>query len=189
MSNPNNTVILIGILVDDPKFISNRSGVEFASRFTLAVNKSYKRETGQTLTDFIPVQIKGERRMEFAHMLKKGDPVALTGTISVESYEDSNGNKVFSVFVAAENVNWTQGKPRDGKMIEQKTDVSFKQENAPKSKRNVEDQSYNGMQRQVGDTQGISRSKSHTHEQNNKARKTGTFSVEMDLDFPELPFA
>ena len=181
MSNPNNTVILIGILVDDPKFITNRAGVEFASRFTLAVNKSYKSETGQTLTDFIPVQIKGERRMEFAHMLKKGDPIALTGTISVESYEDSNGNKVFSVFVAAENVNWTQGKPREGKMIEQ--------ENTPKSKRNVQDQSHSSMQCQKGDTQRTSSLKSHAHEQNHKGRKTGTFSIEMDLDFPELPFA
>ena len=109
MSNPNNNVNLIGHIISEPQFLHTRQNVEFATRFLLSVKKGYKNSEGKELRDVVPVRIRGEKRMSFAHMLKKGDHICLNGVITSESYLSKEGTKMFSLCVEALNVNWTYG--------------------------------------------------------------------------------
>lgn len=109
MSNPNNNVTLIGHIISEPQFLQTRQKVEFATRFLLSVKRGYKNSEGKETRDVIPVRIRGEKRMNFAHKLKKGDYICLSGAISSESYQSKEGHKMFSLCIEAMNVNWTYG--------------------------------------------------------------------------------
>ena len=109
MGNPNNTTIMVGRVTDQPKFIKNRNGQEFSCRFVLAVSRNYKCTDGSTKADFLPVHLDGFNRMEFAHKIKKGDRIVLTGCVKSESYQDASGSTVYTIFVDADNVSWTLG--------------------------------------------------------------------------------
>lgn len=109
MSNPNNNVNLIGHIISEPQFLRTHQNIEFATRFLLSVKKGYKTAEGKDSRDVIPVRIRGEKRMPFAHMLKKGDHICLNGVVSSESYQSKDGTKMFSLCIEAQNVNWTYG--------------------------------------------------------------------------------
>ena len=115
MSNPNNNVNLIGHIISEPQFLRTHQNVEFATRFLLSVKKGYKNAEGKDSRDVIPVRIRGEKRMSFAHMLKKGDHICLNGMISSESYKSKDGTKMFSLCIEAQNVNWTYGNTKNEK--------------------------------------------------------------------------
>lgn len=137
MANANNTVVLLGKLVNDPIFVTTKEGIEFSARFTLRVDHNYRNKEGLRGADFIPVHLDNKNRMEFAHMLRAKQAIVVTGAIKTESYKDSKGDIVYSMFVAADNISWTYGnqKKDDEKKNEenQENQENASEENAEKS--------------------------------------------------------
>lgn len=94
-----NTVILIGRLTRDPEVRYSQGNESMAiARYTLAVDRSYRRE-GENNTDFIGCVAFG-RNAEFVEKyLRKGTKIAITGRIQTGSYVNREGQKVYTTDV------------------------------------------------------------------------------------------
>lgn len=110
MGNAKNNVVLYGRLISEPRFVTTKKGVEFASRFVMAVDRSYKNKAGVIESDFIPVKIIGEERMEFAHMFQKRDNVIVSGQVKSDRYKGVDDEWVYSVYIEADSISWTYGR-------------------------------------------------------------------------------
>lgn len=98
-----NKVILMGHLTKDPEVRYTQSDKPLAiARYTLAVNKAYKKE-GEPDADFIPCVAYGKNG-EFAEKyLNKGRQIAVVGRLQVRMWEDDKGDKRKTTEVVIEN--------------------------------------------------------------------------------------
>ena len=102
-----NRAILIGRLTSDPT-VREAPDIKVA-RYTLAVDRKFKRDGEQT-ADFITcVAFKGGA--EFAgKYLKKGMKIAVVGRIQTGSYTDKDGRKVYTTDVIVEDQEFVESK-------------------------------------------------------------------------------
>jgi len=103
-----NNVSLIGRLTKDPELRYTPSGVAVA-RFTLAVNRQYKKE-GEQQADFINVVTWRKTAENTANFLRKGSLAGVVGRIQTGSYDGQDGKKVYTTEVVAENVQFLEPK-------------------------------------------------------------------------------
>lgn len=98
-----NKVILMGHLTRDPEVRYTQSDKPLAiARYTLAVNRAYKKE-GEPDADFIPCVAFGKNG-EFAEKyLMKGQQIAIVGRLQVRMWEDDKGDKRKTTEVVIEN--------------------------------------------------------------------------------------
>ncbi|WP_458397429.1 single-stranded DNA-binding protein [Anaerotignum sp.] len=97
-----NKAILMGRLVSDPEVRYSQGAQPVAvARYTLAVNRKYKRQ-GDPDADFIKCIAFGKGG-EFAEKyLKKGQQISVIGRIQVRSWDDNDGKKHWSTEVVVE---------------------------------------------------------------------------------------
>lgn len=113
-----NNVILMGRLTRDPELRFLQSGTGGAvARFTVAVDRQLSREKRQEMesknqptADFINVVAWGKLGENCARFTEKGKRVLVTGRIQTGSYDDKNGNKVYTTEVVASNVEFLDWK-------------------------------------------------------------------------------
>ena len=98
-----NKIFLVGNLCDDPEMGETASGVAYG-RFSVAVNRDYTGEDGKRETDFFNVTVWRGRAENCGKYLKKGNKVAIVGSIQFRSYEDKDGIKRYVTDVVAEEV-------------------------------------------------------------------------------------
>lgn len=105
-----NKIILLGRLTKDPevRYTNNNEPMAIA-RYTLAVNRRFKRQ-GEAEADFIPCVAFGKQG-EFAEKyLTKGQMIAITGRLQVRNWDDSNGNKRTTIEVVVEEQYFAESK-------------------------------------------------------------------------------
>lgn len=109
-----NKVILMGRLTRDPEMRnSNGESNTAIARYTLAVDRRYKRE-GDAGADFISCVAFG-RSAEFAEKyFRQGLKVVITGRIQTGSYTNRDGNKVYTTDVAVEDQEFAESKAAAG---------------------------------------------------------------------------
>ncbi len=98
-----NKVFLIGNLTRDPELTETSGGIKIC-RFGIAVNRNYAGADGERKTDFfncVAWRGLGETVARFA---KKGNKVAVCGSIELRNYEDSQGVKRTGVDIVATDV-------------------------------------------------------------------------------------
>ncbi|MGE4170481.1 MAG: single-stranded DNA-binding protein [Candidatus Margulisiibacteriota bacterium] len=94
-----NKVFLIGRLVRDPEVRTTVSGIAVA-RFTIAVDRSKRRDTNEKITDFLRI-VTWRRQAEIAgQYLRKGKLVAIEGRLQLESYEKDGEKQSMAEIVA-----------------------------------------------------------------------------------------
>lgn len=98
-----NKVFLIGNLTRDPELSETPSGVQLC-RLGLAVSRDYKSGNGERETDFFNLTVWRERADLCARYLKKGNKIAVCGSIQNRSYEDKDGVKRTVTDIVVENV-------------------------------------------------------------------------------------
>lgn len=102
-----NKSILIGRLTREVEI--RNAGSTLVARYTLAVDRKYKREGEQT-ADFIPCIAFG-RNAEFAQKyLTKGKKIAVVGRIQTGSYTNQSGQKVYTTDVIVEEQEFVESK-------------------------------------------------------------------------------
>jgi len=131
-----NQVILIGRLTRDPelRFIPN-SGTAVA-RFSIAVNREFKRE-GQPDADFFNIVVWGKSAENCANYLKKGRLVAVNGSMRNNNYEDKNGVKHYTIEINANRVQFLEwgdnnnsgGRPQQNNYQQQNQGYNQQQQN------------------------------------------------------------
>ena len=104
-----NKVFLIGNLTRAPELTETRGGVAIC-RFAIAVNRNYSGVDGERKTDFFNVTAWRGLGETVARFAKKGNKVAVSGTIELRNYEDSQGVKRTGVDIIAQDVEFLSPK-------------------------------------------------------------------------------
>ena len=108
-----NKVFLIGNLTRDPELRYTPSGLPVA-RFTVAVNRPKRKDAEKNDVDFINVTAWRRLAEICGEYLKKGNPVAVEGRLSIRSYRAKTGEKRTAVEVVADGMQMLGRKPQGG---------------------------------------------------------------------------
>ena len=104
-----NTAILMGRLTADPELRHTPSNVAVTS-FTLAVDRSYVKAGSERQADFIDV-VAWRSTAEFVcRYFRKGQLVAVQGSIQTRTYQDKQGNNRKAVEIVADQVHFAEPK-------------------------------------------------------------------------------
>lgn len=112
-----NKVILIGRLTADPELRQTQNGTSFC-RFTVAVSRKFaNKDTGEREADFISCQAWRQTAEFINRYFKKGQMIAVEGTLRTGSYQDKNHSDVthYTTDVLAENVEFCGSKSDNSK--------------------------------------------------------------------------
>lgn len=107
-----NKVILMGRLTRDPevRYSQSGDGQLAIARYTLAVDRRFRRDGDQQTADFISCTAFG-RQGEFAEKyLHQGTKVVVEGRIQTGSYTNKDGQKVYTTDVVVENSEFAESK-------------------------------------------------------------------------------
>ena len=106
-----NKVILMGRLTRDPEVRYSQGDQATAiARYTLAVDRRFRRDNDQQSADFIGCVAFGKLG-EFAEKyLRKGTKVLVTGRIQTGSYTNKDGQKVYTTDVVVEECEFAESK-------------------------------------------------------------------------------
>ncbi|SCJ52628.1 Helix-destabilizing protein [uncultured Clostridium sp.] len=96
-----NKVILIGRLTKDPELKYTPGTGAAVTTITLAVD-NYNSKTQDKSVDFIPIVIWGKQAENTAQYMVKRSQVAISGRISVRSYDAKDGTKRYVTEVVAD---------------------------------------------------------------------------------------
>lgn len=110
-----NKVILMGRLTRDAeiRYSQGESSTAIA-RFTLAVDRRFRRDNDEQTADFIGCVAFG-RTAEFLERFgRKGTKFVLEGRIQTGSYTNKDGQRVYTTDVVAENVEFAESKNASG---------------------------------------------------------------------------
>src|SRR3954467_3799646 len=86
-----NKVILAGNLTRDPELRYTPKGVAI-TKFGLAINRTWKSETGETKEEvtFVDIDAFGRQAEVIAQYMKKGKPLLVEGRLRLDQWEDKN---------------------------------------------------------------------------------------------------
>lgn len=87
-----NSVNLMGRLTADPELKQTANGISVTS-FSIAADRAYTPKGQDKQTDFINIVAWRQTAEFISKYFKKGQMIALEGTIQTRSYEDKQGNK------------------------------------------------------------------------------------------------
>ena len=122
-----NKVILVGNLTRDPELTETPSGVSVC-RFAIAVSRDYANSDGTRETDFFNITVWRGRAENCGKYLKKGNKVAIVGSLQTRSYEDKDGIKRNVTDVIANEVEFLTPRNAQGDIDTDTTVVSSKRE-------------------------------------------------------------
>lgn len=88
-----NKVELIGRLTKDVEIKTTQNQTQY-TQFTLAVDRRYKDANGQRQADFIQCVAWKQTAVFIQKYFRKGNRLAVIGSIQTRSYDDKNGQKV-----------------------------------------------------------------------------------------------
>ena len=97
-----NKVFLIGNLTRDPEARETPSGVTMC-RFAIAVQRPYSSQDGERQTDFFECTAWRGLGETIARYTKKGNKVAVSGSIQLRNYEDNQGVKRTAVDIIVQD--------------------------------------------------------------------------------------
>lgn len=98
-----NKVFLIGNLTRDPELTETAGGVSVC-HFAIAVNRNYASSDGERQTDFFNVTAWRGLADNVSRYMKKGNKVAVVGSIQIRNYEDNQGQRRTAVDVIAQDI-------------------------------------------------------------------------------------
>ncbi len=108
-----NKVYLIGNLTRDPESSTTNSGVSVC-RFSIAVSRRFSNAEGTRETDFFNITAWRGTADNCSKFLKKGNKVAVSGSIQIRNYERQDGTKGLSVDIIADEVEFLTSKNDNG---------------------------------------------------------------------------
>ena len=119
-----NKAILMGRLTRDPELKYTTTTNMAVCNFTLAVNRRFAKE-GQQSADFINI-VTWNKTAEFcSKWFKKGQQVAVIGSIQTRTWDDNEGKKHYATDVVADEAYFAEGKQQDNNTFQAETTKGF----------------------------------------------------------------
>ena len=115
-----NKVFLIGNLTRDPELRETASGVAVCN-FSIAVGRNYTQGDGERQTDFFNCVAWRGIAENIHQYCKKGNKVAVTGSIQLRNYEDNQGIKRTAVDIITQDIEFLTPKSREDEVMEEPT--------------------------------------------------------------------
>ena len=105
-----NKIILMGRLTRDPEVRYSQGESSLAiGRFSLAVDRRFKRQ-GEADADFFNCTAFGKQAEFVEKYLKQGTKILLSGRVQNDNYTNKEGQKVYSVQIIAEEIEFAESK-------------------------------------------------------------------------------
>ena len=104
-----NIVALVGRLTVDPELRHTPNSTPVTS-FNIAVGRSFARSGEERQTDFIDIVAWRSTAEFICKYFKKGQLIAVEGSIQTRTYQDKDGNKRKAFEVIANNVHFVESK-------------------------------------------------------------------------------
>ena len=105
-----NKVILLGNLTRDPEIRYSQGEKQIAvARFSIAVNRRFAND-GETNADFFNCTAFGKTAEFIEKYFRQGSRMSLVGRIENNNYTNKNGEKVYSVQIMVEEVEFAERK-------------------------------------------------------------------------------
>lgn len=105
-----NKVMLMGRLTRDPEIrYSQNENATAVGRFSIAVDRRFKRD-GQPDADFFNCTAFGKLADFVQKYLHQGSKVVLVGHIQNDNYTNKNGEKVYSVQIMVDEIEFAESK-------------------------------------------------------------------------------
>ncbi len=113
-----NIAAIMGRLTADPELRHTPSNIAVTT-FTVAVNRSYVKQGAERQTDFIDV-VAWRNTAEFiCRYFKKGQMIAVEGSIQTRTYTDKEGKNRKAFEILADNVYFTESRQTSGSSYDQ----------------------------------------------------------------------
>ena len=110
-----NKAILMGRLTRDPEVrYSHTDSTMVIARFSLAVDRRYKKPGDETTADFFNCTAFGKQAEFVEKYLKKGTKIVVIGRIQNDNYTNKDGQKVYSVQILVEEMEFAESKAAAG---------------------------------------------------------------------------
>ena len=110
-----NSVSLMGRLTRDPELKYTANTQMANARFVVAVNRKLSKEkrqeaenNGYPTADFISCVAWGKTAENIANYFKKGNRIAITGHIQTGSYENQQGQRVYTTDVVVDSFDFVE---------------------------------------------------------------------------------
>lgn len=106
-----NKVILMGRLTRDPNVRYSQTDSNMAiARFSLAVDRRFKKQGDTVTADFFNCTAFGKQGEFIEKYLKQGTKIVVTGRIQNDNYTNKEGQKVYSVQIMVEEIEFAESK-------------------------------------------------------------------------------
>ena len=112
-----NKVYLIGNLTRDPELTTTPTGVSVC-RLSIAVGRRFTNAEGSRETDFFNITAWRGTAENCNKFLKKGNKIAVSGSIQTRTYERQDGTKGFAVDIVADEIEFLSSKNDNSGMSE-----------------------------------------------------------------------
>ncbi|MDO6353985.1 single-stranded DNA-binding protein [Caloramator sp. CAR-1] len=113
----------IGRLTADPELKYTPNTGTPVARFTVAIDRDYKKEDGTREADFIKCVVFGKLAETVADNLTKGRLVAVEGRIQTSSYKASDGTKKYITEAVADKIKFLDWPKIDNNQIENRQEA------------------------------------------------------------------
>ena len=105
-----NKIILLGRLTRDPEVRYTQGDNSMAiAKFSLAVNRRFKKEN-ESEADFFNCTAFGKQAEFVEKYLKQGTKILLSGRIQNDNYTNKEGQKVYSIQIMVEEMEFAESK-------------------------------------------------------------------------------
>ena len=106
-----NKAILMGRLTRDPEVRYSQTDSNMAiAKFSLAVDRRFKKQGDEVTADFFNCTAFGKQGEFVEKYLKKGTKIVVTGRIQNDNYTNKEGQKVYSVQIMVEEIEFAESK-------------------------------------------------------------------------------
>lgn len=114
MNNLKNSVRLIGRIGQNPE-VKEMSNGKKLTKFSIAINESYKNSAGERVTDtqWHNITAWGKQAELAEKLLKKGSEIALEGKLNNNSYVDKDGVKRYTTDIILNEFSLVGAKKED----------------------------------------------------------------------------
>lgn len=104
-----NSINLIGNLTRDFDLKYSKSGTAYVTG-GIAVQRKFKNQSGEYESDFINLKAFGKTAEMLANHFSKGSKIGISGSLQTGSYENQQGQRVYTSDVMVEQVTFVERK-------------------------------------------------------------------------------